>query len=218
MPEEEYYERYWKNDLDTSEGSHNKPPEHTDETFATVYKRIKAHITGKVFDAGCGNGGIISYLKPLHPECEYFGMDISSVAVASLQARMPDVTASVGDITNIPFDDNTFDTCIFSEVIEHLIDVERALAELRRVLKANGTLIITTTDFNWLKKVLIAAFVFDTYFYPTNPHIRFFTKKTLTQVLRKNGYKVLSHHWNGSYFGIMPKGQIMIARAEPTTS
>ena len=47
------------------------------------------------------------------------------------------------DITNIPYKDDFFDVIICNHVLEHIIDEERALTEISRILKAEGTAIIT---------------------------------------------------------------------------
>ena len=98
------------------------------------------------------------------------------------------------------------------EVIEHLVDIEGTLKELFRVMKPGGILLITTTDFNLLKQVIIAMFFFEKYFYPTNPHIRFFKKSTLADILSKNGFSIIKYAWNGDYLKIMPKGQMILAQ------
>jgi len=194
----DYYERYWKGELNTEKGSQNKPPDWNDDSaFRKIINLSKNLIKGNVLDAGCGDGNFLIRLKKLYPDLTYFGFDISAIAVELAKKNAPFAEirqASFDDLSC--YKDNFFDVIILSEVIEHLLDVELTLKELNRILKIDGLIIITTTDFNWLKKVLIAAFVFDKYFYPTNPHIRFFTKKTLQSVLEKNGFQV--HKYNGT--------------------
>jgi hypothetical protein len=50
----------------------------------------------------------------------------------------------------------------------------------------------------------------DRYFYPNNPHVRFFTKKTLREICAAHGLRPVAHRWNGSYWGLMPKGQMAV--------
>lgn len=52
----------------------------------------------------------------------------------------------VCDATKIPFDSNHFDVVILSEVLEHVIDQERCIREIYRVLKPNGYLMLTTPN------------------------------------------------------------------------
>ena len=75
---------------------------------------------------------------------------------------------------------------------------------------------MTTTDFNWLKKIIIASFYWDKFFYPNNPHIRFFTKKTLIEMCKKYSLQLVDYKWNKSYFGLMPKGQMIVFKKNDT--
>lgn len=56
-------------------------------------------------------------------------------------ARKPD---TVGDAHNLPFEDNSFNNILCTEVLEHLHTPEVAIAEMKRVLKPAGSLILTT--------------------------------------------------------------------------
>ena len=130
------------------------------------------------------------------------------------RGRYPDVRFEQGELNDLPLESASIDSITMDEVIEHLVDVESALEEFSRVIKPGGILLITTTDFNWLKGVVIAMFFFEKYFYPTNPHIRFFTKSTLAEVLGMHGFTVVKYAWNGGYFGMMPKGQMVLAQKQ----
>ena len=52
----------------------------------------------------------------------------------------------VGDITSMPFDDNTYDLLICTQTLEHVWDTRKALAECYRVLKPGGRLLV---DMPW---------------------------------------------------------------------
>lgn len=60
----------------------------------------------------------------------------------------------VVDATDIPFDDNTFDVIMFSNIIEHIEDEQSALKELYRVLKPNGVAFIDAPVFYNLDKTI----------------------------------------------------------------
>lgn len=87
---------------------------------------------GKLLDAGAGDGKY----KPLviSKGYEYIGIDV--------KPRSPDVI--YGDITDIPFPDNHFDKAICIDVIEEVEDDLKAVKELYRVLKPEGTLFLHT--------------------------------------------------------------------------
>ncbi len=73
-------------------------------------------------------------------------------------------------------------------MLEHLFDPAFALREMHRIMKPGGKLLVTVPYHGRLKNVLIALFKFDEHFTPSNPHIRFYTKKTLGRITREAGF------------------------------
>jgi len=87
-----------------------------------------------VLDIGCSTGiGIKSFFEPLGKEC--VGIDVSKTAIDRAIER--GVSAQVASVTDIPFDDNSFDLVGSTDVIEHLRpeDQEKAHRECFRVSK-----------------------------------------------------------------------------------
>src|SRR3989338_1139736 len=190
----DYYERYWKGNHE-EEGVATSPPIWKEEELRRVIGVAEPYCQGNVLDLGCGEGTFTFHLNKLDKIKKITGTDISQIAISQAKKKYPGV-----------------DFIAMVELVEHILDIKQMLTEVNRVLKPGGYILITTTDFSLLKKVIIATFFWGKYFYPTNPHIRFFTKSTLKDILDKTGFKVIKHKWNGSYLGLMPKGQIMIAQ------
>ena len=163
-------------------------------------------------DVGCGDGFFTAQILQRFNLKNVYGLDISSKAVDLARLKHPEIKFQQGALNHIPEETNSIDSVTMIEVIEHLVDIEGTLKELFRVMKPGGILLITTTDFNLLKQVIIAMFFFEKYFYPTNPHIRFFKKSTLADILSKNGFSIIKYAWNGDYLKIMPKGQMILAQ------
>lgn len=106
----------------------------------------------RVLDIGCGNGRDLSALGHRHPHISITGVDISPVMLreASLRLaaeRLENIELKAADACALPFEDNTFDLVICSEVIEHIPDYKLAVDEIWRVLCPGGSLILTTP--NW---------------------------------------------------------------------
>jgi len=99
-----------------------------------------------------------------------------------------------GDATRLPFADSCFDRVITSEVLEHIQDDVRAIAELHRVLKPGGTMAVTVPSWfpekiNWMLS--------DEYHAPkaVGGHVRIYSATELTAKLRSAGLVVEgSHH------------------------
>lgn len=100
----------------------------------------------RVLDAGCGAGRGAGMLAEAGAE-EVVGVDIAPEAISIAMARFGAVAAfTLGDLTGLPFDSESFDVVVGFEVIEHVDDQARALEELRRVLRPEGVLLVTTRN------------------------------------------------------------------------
>jgi SAM-dependent methyltransferase len=90
-------------------------------------------VKGSLLDVGCG---MRPYEKTFFAGAEkYLGTDYLS------DRSRPDVVASA---LSLPFADASFDTVTSTEVLEHVPDPLRALKEMRRIVKSNGFLILST--------------------------------------------------------------------------
>jgi SAM-dependent methyltransferase len=92
-----------------------------------------------------------------------------------------------GDAQDLPFADDAFDRIIASEVIEHLPDDDRALAELHRVLRPGGTLAVTVPA--WLAETVCWT-LSEEYHAPfvEGGHLRIYTEARLREQLRAAGF------------------------------
>ncbi|MFA5089685.1 MAG: class I SAM-dependent methyltransferase [Candidatus Omnitrophota bacterium] len=206
-----FYEKYWAHETVDSRAHASKTPQWTKENLEIIFRAASNFFKGgRLLDVGCGDGEFLKNLKQRFT-ARACGVDISETALKIAQSSNYDSGFISGEITDLPFKDNTFDFITIVEVAEHIIDTYSLFKELFRVLRPHGRLLVTTSDFNFLKKIIIAGLFFDKYFYPTGPHIRFFTHKTLKNLMERCGLKEISYSWNGSYLGIMPRGQILIA-------
>jgi O-antigen biosynthesis protein len=101
----------------------------------------------EVIDAGCGTGYGSEILAAAGAR-KVVGVDISTEAIE--YARSASAHASnefhIGSLHELPFADASFDLAVCFEVIEHVEEQARAIAELRRVLKPGGVLAISSPN------------------------------------------------------------------------
>ncbi len=97
-----------------------------------------------VLDAGCGVGYGTAHLAQVAERV--VGVDVSDEAISYARAHYaePNVEYLVADVLELPFADGSFDVVCSFEIVEHVADAERFVAELARVLKAGGRLILST--------------------------------------------------------------------------
>ncbi|MCC6415896.1 MAG: class I SAM-dependent methyltransferase, partial [Opitutaceae bacterium] len=105
--------------------------------------------TAHILDAGCGTGGLIKRLGPLMSSWTWMGVDVHPAACVLARERVG-VTIAQADLTRLPFGDEGFDAVVSADVIYHIEDDQRALAEMGRVLRPGGLLVINVPAYRWL--------------------------------------------------------------------
>ena len=103
-----------------------------------------------VLDAGCGTGGTTARLRRYG---RVVGVDLAWEALQPARGRGLDGHLARGDIQRLPFGDACFDAATSFEVVYHLgvANDQAALAELRRVLKPDGVLLLRVPAHDWLR-------------------------------------------------------------------
>lgn len=101
-------------------------------------------------DVGCGPGFLCADLAAgVGERGEVLGVDQSESMLALAKARCaerPWVRFEQGDATRLPADDAAFDLATSTQVLEYVADVDRALAEIARVLRPGGRTLLLATD------------------------------------------------------------------------
>ena len=186
-----YYEKFWDRDHDVSDADVTTP-----ERKRRLLDALRGLLSpgGKVLDLGCGAGKFTAWLHEAGYDAQ--GMDLSEAALAKARRTFPQAVFSLlKPDGGIPAEPGTFDAAWTTEVIEHIVDVGSFLAEIHRVLKPGGILILTTPYHGRLKNLLVSLLKFDRHFDPEGPHLRFFDRRGLERCLRRAGFRPLS--WAG---------------------
>lgn len=145
-----------------------------------LFKSIKsaaATVSGDILDFGCGS----KPYESLFNHQKYLGIDIENPGHSHTNEKID----AIFDGVNIPYPDHSFDACIASEVLEHVIEPDKVLREIGRVLKPNGILILTT------------PFVWDEHEAP-NDFYRY-TSFGLERTVSSNHFDVVSQEKLGSF-------------------
>jgi SAM-dependent methyltransferase len=93
----------------------------------------------RILDAGCGSGRMLDELVRWG---SVSGVDREPAGVAAARSR-GHADVQLGDVQELPWGDATFDLVTCLDVIEHTPDDQRTLAELRRVTRPGGHLLVT---------------------------------------------------------------------------
>jgi 2-polyprenyl-3-methyl-5-hydroxy-6-metoxy-1,4-benzoquinol methylase len=99
----------------------------------------------RVLDAGCGHGYGTAILAD-GGASSAVGVDISEEAVREATSSHASARFEVGDVSSLPFDEDSFDLVTCFEAVEHLVRRDEALNDLARVLAPDGVLVISTPN------------------------------------------------------------------------
>lgn len=111
------------------------------------YVILTDFVAGKnVLDVACGEGYGSNILA--RTAKSVVGADVDEISINHCRAKYvgENLTFIKSDIASLPFDDGKFDAIICFETLEHVLDHDRVISELKRVLTPDGFLIISTPD------------------------------------------------------------------------
>lgn len=131
----------------------------------------------RALDAGSGKGRFARVLLDQNPQARIVTLDLALAMLAHVDAPLAPVC---GTLTQYPFRDEAFDFVYATESLEHAVDIERAVAELTRVLKPGGRLVIIDKNVDHWGR------------FETPAWERWFDRKQMEQLLRRHCREVSS--------------------------
>lgn len=109
----------------------------------------KECLKGRILDNGCGIGINLTHI--LEESKEIVGLDISQNMCSRAKKRLSKVVQ--GDSQRLPFESSYFDLVFARSLLHHLPNPERAVSEIRRVLKPGGEAVFSDTNSSLLSKI-----------------------------------------------------------------
>lgn len=155
-----------------------------------IIKELDGEKTFRILDAGCGEGYIDRLILDEIDNVQIVGLEYTEEAIEIAKSVNPQTEYINGDICQIPFEDDSFDYVICTEVLEHLSEPKKALEELIRVSK--GKLLITVPHEPWFCMGNMLALKNITRFGNPIDHINHWTKKSFLRFLNSiiNGWEI----------------------------
>jgi len=148
----------------------------------------------RVVDIGCGNGALCRELASRG--YEVVGCEPSADGVRVAQSAAPELMFHQLGVDDEPsaVGNESFDVAIATEVIEHLVWPRNLPRFAKQVLRPGGHLIISTPYHGYMKNLVLALTnKWDAHLNPfwDGGHIKFWSRKTLSQLLNEAGFRVV---------------------------
>jgi 2-polyprenyl-3-methyl-5-hydroxy-6-metoxy-1,4-benzoquinol methylase len=184
--------------------------------FPKVLSILKRLGVARVVDLGAGNGTLCHALSQAGFQVAGVEYDQEGYRIAC--ASHPEINFYNHGLQDEPAllleREGTFDAVVSTEVVEHLFSPQLLPTYAREVLKDGGYLVISTPYHGYLKNLVLAILdKWDTHHTVLwhGGHIKFWSRATLSQLLRENGFEVVGF----SGVGRVPwlwKSMIVVAR------
>jgi ubiquinone/menaquinone biosynthesis C-methylase UbiE len=148
----------------------------------------------RVLDAGCGKGRFARVLAKRYPSAKLCGLDIAEAMLRHVPAG---VSPCAGSLTELPFATSAFDAAYATESLEHAVDIDAAVAELCRVVKPGGRIVVIDKNAEQWGRL------------PTPEWEKWFGRQELEKLLKRHCSRV--HSQPVSYWEDVPPDGLFLA-------
>jgi SAM-dependent methyltransferase len=149
-----------------------------------IHSRLGRPRAPRLLEVGCGLGYFLDVA--FEEGFDVSGLEFNDYAVQRLRRKYAFQIFS-GSLETIRLEPQSFDAVAMFDVIEHLLDPFGALDRLHEAMRPGGLLVLSTMDSESLMSRLLGKRLED--FRRTREHLFFFSRKTLTAVLRRHGFE-----------------------------
>ena len=160
-------------------------------------KNIKYYSgNGQFLDVGFGLGVHLYMAQKLG--YKVYGTELDSDCINFVTPYLPNAQLFSGDLLSANYENNYFDLINICHVIEHLIDPNSCLAELNRIVKTEGLIIVSTPNIGAIAYKLYRAFNFINFRVPLIvdglEHTVIFNQKNLRTVIENHGFVIVDQY------------------------
>ena len=102
-----------------------------------------------ILDVGCKDGYLLKTIRNYNQSCKCYGIEKNPKVLEMIKT----CDVRVADVTDLPFENNFFDKVFVLDVLEHVEELDKAIEEIKRVLKTHGNIILSGPTETWFYKL-----------------------------------------------------------------
>ncbi|RII34615.1 methyltransferase domain-containing protein [Clostridium chromiireducens] len=147
-----------------------------------------------VLEVGCACGATLLSIKNKYPNSNIYGIELNESA-AKIAGTFADVRAENIENINLSYDEGYFDYIIFADVLEHLYNPEKVLANMKKYLKDDGFILASIPNvmhYSVIKGLINGNWTYEDAGILDKTHIRFFTLNEIGKMFNKLNFKEIS--------------------------
>ncbi|HYM20395.1 MAG TPA: class I SAM-dependent methyltransferase [Candidatus Kapabacteria bacterium] len=143
------------------------------------------NVTPTLLEVGCGTGVFLDKARKHGFVCR--GLELSEYAANFV--RQMGISVETKSIEDANYPEHSFDVIVMREVIEHLPHPMESLKTVHKWLKTGGVLFMATGNYDCPERKLRKS---DWFYFMPEGHLNIFSNKTMTEYLRKVGFKEIN--------------------------
>jgi len=181
---------FWDSVADKYENSHLKIKSTHFQRFQEALKYLNLKSMDRVLNVWSRTGEAIPYLRKKCPTISLYNLEVSPKFIAIARERFPRESIQETNLMKFPFPDDFFDFVLSLETLEHAPEPRLFLEEIYRVLKKNGTLVMSLPPATAeVPNKIYGMFSND---HGEGPH-EFLPSKTVKDLFKEANLKLISH-------------------------
>ncbi|MFH1380700.1 MAG: class I SAM-dependent methyltransferase [Candidatus Omnitrophota bacterium] len=150
-----------------------------------------AGTASNVLEVGCGEGYLLNYISNLKKFSRVEGIDRSAEIINKAKSLYPELSFAQKSVYSLDFRDNEFDLVLACEVLEHLEDYKKALAEIKRVTSQYVIVSVPVEPMWRIFNMLRGSYIMS--FGNTPGHVQHWNTQSFSLILRQ--YFVVEKLW-----------------------
>lgn len=147
---------------------------------------------GRVLDIGCAAGRLGAAIKRRQP-CHVMGVELDHVVAERARAQLDEVRVLDLNRDHLDLSADSLDCVVCADVLEHLVDPWSVVGTVREALRPGGTLVVSIPNIRnlgILTQIAEGTFDYADAGILDRTHLRFFTRRTFTQLLVDAGFHI----------------------------